>query len=470
MHWLCEALGLTRGALVAALSEKLGTPRDRIYRVIRGELGLSPGALWEIGHALRDLGVWQMSGPLALALEPRYDAHLLGAVGELVLEQDHFLWRGALYDFLSNRWAFRDPRGFGVNAINTAGALAPPLLELFDVAWERWYAFDASELEAKEREEHFSLKAPSLARAITILRAQQRDRDADSREKSYRLLINDLNKDIREYFEVGGYLGKPAYAREKHLVASQPRFDLLANEKYAQSAFWKQLRRSISPGGKRPKASTAYRNGWHTGVKGASGLLALALLDYEREFYLLIARIIAPATSNKEHSPLLPIIERYANEKQTTADVELLLHYKTWWKAAWAIACLIGPLDEPLSFLSADIGDLVARYVAENRGHTTAPWLLEVSDYHEALFSESDVGRELRNLIEIPDSAASDLSEYSISSIYTPSDYESTTTPTALATVLDMLHRTEFGYPTGTTRTELFWWFRDVEAVLDTVN
>lgn len=463
IQWCCEASGLSKGALIAELSWKMGVTRDQIYQVIRGNVGMPPDVIWRAGRALNELGVWWMSGPLALALEPRYDAHVIGAVGELVLEPMHFLWRGALYDFLRYRSEFRERSEFGLKCIKVAGSLSSPLQDLFESAWQRWYAFDASELGAKEHEMHFADAAPALARAVSLLRAQQRDSDSESHERSYRLLLHDVNKDIREYFEIGGYKGQPIYARRKHVVEAEPRFNLLSNDNFGQTDFGHRLQRVIAPGGKRTPPADAYRHGWHNvNVPWSSGLLALAVLDYERELYLLVARIA------KE---ILPALERFSDGKRLSGDVETLRRYKLFWKSLWAIACLVGPLDEGLAFLSKELAFILEANFKPTLTDEVWPSIRwQVSDLHAALFDESRIGAHLRSIITLPADAARELSAYSVSSTYNPSHYETSTTPEALATVLDMLHRDEFGYPTGTTRIELFWWFRDVAALFDAVN
>jgi hypothetical protein len=127
-------------------------------------------------------------------------------------------------------------------------------------------------------------------------------------------------------------------------------------------------------------------------------------------------------------------------------------------------------LDEPLSFLSEEVDTLVVEHVKKSGNDTMKPMLLEVPDLHNAFFSDGDVGDQLRKMVSIPDDMAKELSRYAIGSTYDPSDYDSSTTHSALATVLDMLHSNEFGYPPGHVRTELFWWFRDVAHRLDEVD
>lgn len=457
----CEELGASRGELVHALSQKLGTTRDRIYRVIRGDLGMAPDAMWQMGCALYELDILWMSSPLALALEPRYDAHLLGVVGEVVLEPMHFLWRGDLQDFLWHRAELRDPSEHAFKCIKAYAFFNSEMRSLFELAWQRWYATNASELATKERESRFADKAPALARAVSLLRAHQRSEDSGSFGDSYGLLLHDLNKDIREYFEIGGYEGRPLYARPKYAIEQQPRFSLLSNDQFGQTEFGRRLQALISPGDKPVSPSEAYRSGWDLRVPESSGLLALALFDYEREFYLLVAQIA---------KDIFPALEREKAGEQWTGDVERLRRYKTWWKSLWAIACLMGPLDEGLVFISKELAYVLEGnfkpVLADNRWPDVR-W--RISDLHAALFEESKIAAHLRSMITLPTSVAIELSAYTVSSAYNPADYETSTTPKALVTVLGMLHNDQFGYPTGTTRIELFWWFRDVAQQLDAV-
>ncbi len=466
---------MAKGALARALAEELGTTRDRIYRIMREEpglpplrlspLGLSPDALWRLGAALRNLGVWQMSGPLALALEPRYDAHLLGVVGELVLHLDptHLDIRGHLYDFLWYRPWFRNQDHSGIEHICRFGYVNPLRHALFDEAWQRWYAFDVSELATKEREEHFAQIAPALSDAVSLLRARQRKDDATTHERSYELLLHEANKDIRAYFDEGGNTPEPLHPRRKFPVEVSPRFELLSNSRFGTTAFGKQLRAFIAPRDIRMSPSDAYRNGWDPRLpEYSSGLLALAVLDYEREYYLLVARIIRS---------IFPRLERLKRGEQTRSDVDALRPLKTWWKSLWMISCLVGPLDRGLASLSKELSNLLEGKlgVASTVGARPVTYS-KVTDLHNALFSDSPIGDRLRKMITLPDDAAEALCAYPITSDYTPSDYDSLTTPERLATVLDMLHQPEFGYPTEIIRTELFWWFRDVAKLLDAVS
>ena len=444
IQWSCAESGLTRGALVGALSQRLGTGRDRIYRVLRGDLGMAPDALWRVGVALHELGVWWMSGPLALALEPRYDAHLLGTVGELVLDPEHFMMRAKLQDFLLHRAEFREPTDRALNLIKACAWRADEQA-LFEAAWQRWYAFDASELATKEQESQFAGKAPALAQAVSLLRAQQRDDDSEARERAYSLQLHILNKYINEYFEIGGFEQKPLYPRPRYPVEREPRFNLLST--YGQSAFGQQLRRWIAPGKRRPSAREAYRNGWNV-VEGSSGLLALALLDYEREYYILLARIV---------QPLHLILSK--DEERTQADEETLRGFKSWWQSLWAITCLIGPLGDPLGNLYEDLADKL-----------TLPALASVSDLQEKLFAESPAGGEFRKIIAIPAHVAKELSWIYVRVTYDASNYPSSTTPKELNALLAMLHGSDSYYPPDQIRTELFWWFAKVAARLDAVN
>lgn len=445
-EWCQEELGLEPGPFKTALSEKLGTTRDRIRRVADGNLGLSPDALWRVGVALHELGVWWMSGPLALALEPRYDAHLLGVVGELVLDPSHFIWRGTLQDFLWHRGEFRESSDYGHRCIKAYGTLNPVIQDLFASAWRRWYAFDASEQAQKEHESNFAEKAPAIAKAVSLLRAQQRDQDFDPYNPSYRIPLRDIDKDIREYFEIGGYENKPLYARPKYFVETSPRFDILSD--VGMSAYGRTLSALITPNGRRPSARDAYSNGWDVRAQASSGLLALAVLDFEREFYLLFARI---------GKPLFQILANDA--KRSREDIDELLKWKTWWRSLWAIACLIGPLGVPLANIHEEIVE---------RLHL--PYLAKVSDLHKVLLDDSSVGSEFRQMLELPLDIANELSACSVRDKYDPSDYPGSTIPGQLNSVLLMLHSSTSGYPPDDVRSELFWWFGDVAAILDSVN
>lgn len=454
LAWCRQELGLSKGAFVRSLAQRLGTTRGRIYRVIDGELGLSPDALWRLGTALHELGVWQMSGPLALALEPRYDAHLLGVVGELVLDPMHFLMRGFLFDFLWHRSWFRNQDASAIEHILHYGVVSPPRFDLFEAAWNRWYASDVNQLAAKEREENFAQVVPPLARAVSILRAQQRDDDPGTYDPSYRIILRDAEKDIRSYFFAGGH------DRIKFSVNTSPRFNLLSDEEFGKTRFAKRLKAIISPDGDRVPPSDAYRNGWDLRVRESSGLLALALFDYEREYYLLTAAIM---------KPLLPAIHRLLQGRKRPNDYQILLGLKRWWRPFSVIACLMGPLDDTLRRMWDELARLIlASWDNDRRAATHG--LVQVRDLHEALFSETDCGRKLRAMITLPNEVATDLSKYSIKNTYDPSDYHTAATPRQLASVLDMLHRSEFGYQPSDTREELYWWLRDVAVALDAVN
>lgn len=463
LEWCRGELRISKGALARTLAEELGTTRGRIYRVMRQELGLSPDALWRLGAALRKIGVRHMSGPLALAIEPRYDAHLLGVVGELVLDPMHFEMRGFLYDFLWHRSWFSNQDQSGIKHIRHYGYVNPTRHDMFDAAWQRWYAFNASELATKEREEHFANVAPCLSRAVSLLRAQQRRDDSTTYERSYRILLHVANKDIRAYFDDDGDNSEPLYRRLKYPVEVSPRFELLSNHRFGTTEFGKRLRELIAPSGNRVLPAEAYRNGWaNLKIPEASGLLALAVLDYEREYYLLVARIL---------KPIAPSLERLKRGEQTRSDIDELRRLKTWWKPLWVISCLVGPLDRDLASLSKELAYVLeGRFDVILRDEAFPSVHCKVSDLHNTLFSDSSIGDHLRKMITLPKDAAKMLSKYSVTSDYTPSDYDSLTTPEGLATVLDMLHQPEFEYPTETIRTELFWWFGDVEKLLDGVD
>ncbi|MDE2480835.1 MAG: hypothetical protein KGN02_01425 [bacterium] len=396
-----------------------------------------------------------MSGPLALSLEPRYDAHLLGVVGELVLDPMHFEMRGFLFDFLWYRSWFRNPDDSGIDHIANYGVLIPPRFDLFEAAWERWYAFDAGQLATKEREERFARAAPPLARAVSILRAQQRDDDPDRlSDASYRIILRDAEKDIRAYFSVGGH------SRRKFQIEASPRFNLLSDEEFGFTQFGKRLRSIISPNGERVSAADAYDRGWDLRVSESSGLLGLALLDCEREYYLLVAKII---------EPLLPLIERLLSGTIANKHRADLLRMRTWWRPFTIISCLMGPLDDTVRRMWDELASFILESMTQER-REACYGLVQVRDLHETLFSQSKYGRKLRSMITIPNDVAKEFSKYSITDEYSSSDFHTGATPRQLVSVLQMLHESEFGYPSADTREELYWWFRDVARALDATS
>ncbi|MDH2909531.1 MAG: hypothetical protein PXZ07_05370 [Candidatus Eremiobacteraeota bacterium] len=400
---------------------------------------MSPDALWRIGNALWVLGIDWMSGALALALEPRYHAHLLGVVGEALLDPKHLMHLFNIEDLVNERHNMLTV--LQESSMNRAVlSLDTELHSIFQAAWLRWYAFTREELSFKERETRFERVAPPIARVVTLLRKRQRaDGPPILNACSYHLAVRSLDKEIKSLFSRDG----GTYQRDVRDNSKRtPRFNVL--EYGRKSCYLKKMLKIIAPGGKRPSPAAAYKRGWEAydeGLPGASGLLALALFDYEVEYYTLLARLLEEFHRSQ-----------HRGSGRTPSDNATLLNYKRWWKALWSISCMVGPFARSLEELNEPLFELVPKRLWVN-----------TAQLHVALLSDDSVGNRIRQEMTIPEDIANQLQGV------TASDYEYDTdkTPRPLAAVLDMLHGSIARYSPDDIRAEFFWWLRGSASELD---
>ena len=142
--------------------------------------------------------MWWMSGALALALEQRYFAHLLGVTGEALNHPDKEEWWfhfGEMISTWGDLWYLRDRDSFR-NLI----AVPDQLRTVYETAWDSWYAKTASELPYKENEDRFRDTAPDMFRAIRFLRERQRNSDPQLRACGYFHEIRQLHVAIKAFF------------------------------------------------------------------------------------------------------------------------------------------------------------------------------------------------------------------------------------------------------------------------------
>ena len=408
---------------------------------------MSPDALQHTGRSLNELGVTWMSGPLALALEPRYDAHFLGAVGEMLLDPAHHPWYLYIEDLVVKRehLFFRLTRG--LTASDREYLEYPTeFLEIFERAWQQWYAFSSAELPTKENEARFSDIAPPIARAISFLRDHQRRDDPDRRSCSYFLQMASFEKEIALFF----YDGDRQLSPELEASTRSPRFSI--HDREDNSNYRKKLLKALSNSSQRPEPGKVYAAGWdasNRGISAASGLLGLALFDYEREYYLYLARIV---------EDLHRIIDK--TSRLTRTEITILRAYKSFWRSLWAISCVVGPLSRPLD----ELNEALALKIAKHRN--VGRWAVRVNDLHDALFLDSRLGTEIRREMTLPDTFALEMQSLRTK---TGLDYNPEKTPKELAALLDMLQGAITSYQPDNIRAEFFWWLRSSSAIIDSL-
>ncbi len=203
-----------------ALAYEMSRSTSYVGRMMRGDVGVKPPMAWEIGWALRNLGIEWISGPLLLATVPAFQGHLLGVIAEVLkpgptasikrwwptlslLSETY----GAAYEVL---WSKISPAPLAGDALHKAifplndidarlrrvARIDDELTKEFHSAWRRWW----------DREETEHLAAP-FADLIEALRLNKSDRVRDVLEDELFQWFEDV-PDPKEWSSCGRYMKK----------------------------------------------------------------------------------------------------------------------------------------------------------------------------------------------------------------------------------------------------------------------
>lgn len=178
--------GSAKSGRIEALADQLERKPAYISQIVSGDRSPGPEIAWEIGWGLRSLGVSWISGPVALAVIPEFEGHVLGVSGE-VLErgpsQEVRRWWPTIAELLDtsqltygtvhlHRYSARDEAGTDESAVLAQADLKKlQLLRVDDSlaralhsAWLRWWG--------KEQTAHL---APAISILIELLRLKRFD-------------------------------------------------------------------------------------------------------------------------------------------------------------------------------------------------------------------------------------------------------------------------------------------------------